>query len=63
MPPLGKTIASFSPLTYLTDLLEYFIQGTSYYPVALDITILLIFTVLFLATAIKLHERILSKRL
>jgi len=63
MPPLGKTIASFSPLTYFTDLAKYSIQGTSYYPVAWDLTILLTFTILFLAAAIKLHEKSLPKRL
>jgi len=63
MPPLGRTIASFSPLTYFTDLAKYSMQGTSYYPVAWDLTILLTFTILFLAAAIKLHERSLPKRL
>ncbi len=63
LPVWGKTIAAISPLTYFTDLARYSIQGTSYYPVALDILALILFTVAFLFVAIKIHEHTILKRL
>jgi ABC-2 type transport system permease protein len=63
LPVWGKTIAAISPLTYFTDLARYSIQGTSYYPVALDILALFAFTVAFLFIAIKIHEHTILKRL
>jgi ABC-2 type transport system permease protein len=63
LPVWGKTIAAISPLTYFTDLARYSIQGTSYYPVALDIIALVTFTIAFLFIAIKIHEHTILKRL
>jgi ABC-2 type transport system permease protein len=63
LPVWGKTIAAISPLTYFTDLARYSIQGTSYYPIAVDILALIAFTVAFLFVAIKIHERTILKRL
>ncbi|MEA3295180.1 MAG: ABC transporter permease [Euryarchaeota archaeon] len=62
---LGKALASLSPLTYITDLCRYSIQGntSNYYPVVLDISALIIFLVIFMVAAVKLHERSLPKRL
>lgn len=63
LPAWGKTISSISPLTYFTDLARYSIQGSSYYPIELDIVVLIAFTVIFLVTAIRIHERTIQKRL
>lgn len=63
LPVWGKTIAAISPLTYFTDLARYSIQGTSYYPIALDILALIAFTIAFLFVAIKIHEHTIQKRL
>ncbi len=63
MPEWGRIIASVSPLTYFTDVAKYSIQGTSYYPISIDLAILVAFTIFFLVTAIKLHEKTLQKRL
>ena len=63
LPIWGKAIASISPLTYFTDLARYSIQGTSYYPIAVDILALIVFTVAFLFVAIKIHEHTILKRL
>lgn len=63
LPVWGKTIAAISPLTYFTDLARYSIQGTSYYPIAVDILALIAFTVAFLFVAIKIHEHTILKRL
>ena len=57
------TISSISPLTYFTDLARHSIQGKSYYPIVLDFTVLVAFTIIFLVTAIKIHERTMQKRL
>lgn len=58
-----RIIASFSPLTYFTDLANYCTQGSSYYPVFVDFAALIGFTLLFLIVAIKIHERTLPERL
>jgi len=64
MQEWGRIAASFSPLTYFTDLVNYSTtQGFSYYSVLVDFVILAGFTGLFLVLAVKIHERSLSKRL
>jgi ABC-2 type transport system permease protein len=63
LPVWGKIISSISPLTYFTDLARYAIQGTSHYPIAVDILALVAFTLAFLFVAMKIHERTILKRL
>lgn len=63
LPAWGKILSSISPLTYFTDLARYSMQGRSYYPVELDLVVLVIFSMVFLAAAIKIHERTIPKRL
>lgn len=63
LPSWGKTLSSISPLTYFTDLARNSMQGRSFYPVELDLVVLLIFTIVFLVAAIKIHERTMPKRL
>ena len=63
LPIWGKGIASVSPLTYFTDLARYCVKGTSYYPVYIDLLVLLALTVIFWVVAVKLHQRTLPKRL
>ena len=59
----GRIVASFSPLTYFTDLVNYSTQGISHYSVFVDFAALMGFTVLFLVFAIKIHEKTLAERL
>jgi ABC-2 type transport system permease protein len=59
----GRIVASFSPLTYFTDLVGYSTQGISYYSVFVDFVVLTGFTVLFLALAIQIHKKTLAERL
>jgi len=63
LPVWGRTISSLSPLTYFTDLVNHSIQGSGYYPIELNFVGLVIFTVIFFFTAIKIHERTIQKRL
>jgi ABC-2 type transport system permease protein len=63
MPSWGRLIALFSPLTYLTDLIRYSIQGISSYPVLLDFAAIILFMVAFMALAIVIHSRNMPKRL
>ena len=63
LPAWGKTISMISPLTYFTDLARHSIQGTSSYPIELDLIVLIAFTIIFLITAIKIHERTMQKRI
>ncbi len=63
LPQWGRVLASVSPLTYITDLCRYSFQGTNYYPVWMDIAALVIFMVIFMTAAVKLHEMSLPKRL
>jgi len=59
----GRIIASVSPLTYFIDLINHCTQGTNFYPVYVDFTALIAFTLLFLIAAIKIHEKTLPQRL
>jgi len=63
LPAWGKTVSSISPLTYFTDLAKYSISGKGYYPIELDLIVLAVFTIAFLVSAIKIHERTMQKRL
>jgi len=58
-----RIIASLSPLTYFTDLVNYSVQGVSYYPVVVNCLALIGFTMFFLVVAIKVHERTMPRRL
>jgi ABC-2 type transport system permease protein len=63
MPEWGRLVAYFSPLTYYTDLVRYSTDGVSYIPILADFIALAIFTVIFMVTAIKIHEKVLTRRL
>jgi ABC-2 type transport system permease protein len=63
MPSWGRLIALFSPLTYLTDLIRYSIQGVSFYPVLLDFVAIILFMAIFMALAMVIHTRNMPKRL
>lgn len=62
LPEWGKIAASFSPLTYFTDLAGYAVDGVSYYSVPVDLAVLAAFTLVFLVGSVKLHERFLPQR-
>jgi ABC-2 type transport system permease protein len=63
LPEWGRIVASFSPLTYFADLTRQFTLKIGFYPIAIDFLMILIFTVVFLFAAIKLHEKTLAKRI
>ncbi|MBC2697644.1 MAG: ABC transporter permease [ANME-2 cluster archaeon] len=63
LPQWGQVLASASPLTYITDLCRYSFQGTNYYPIWMDIAALVIFLVIFMIAAVKLHKKSLPERL
>jgi ABC-2 type transport system permease protein len=63
LPQWGQVLASASPLTYITDLCRYSFQGTNYYPIWMDIAALVIFLMIFMTAAVKLHEKSLPERL
>jgi len=62
MPEWAKIAASASPLTYFTDLARYAINGISYYSVPVDLAVLTAFTLVFLISSVKLHEKFLPQR-
>lgn len=62
LPEWGKFVASASPLTYFTNIARYSINGVNAYPVLVDLTVLSMFTLIFLVGAIKLHEKFMTKR-
>jgi ABC-2 type transport system permease protein len=63
LPAWAKVIASFSPLTYFTEVARYCMGGTSHYSPSVSLLLLLTFTILFWETAVNLHKRTLPKRL
>jgi ABC-2 type transport system permease protein len=62
LPEWGKIIASVSPLAYFSDLAKYSINGVSYYSVLADLIVLIAFTLVFLISSVKLHEKFLPQR-
>ena len=63
LPGWGQAIAYISPLTYFTDIARSSIQGQSHLPVVVDFLALLGFTALFLAVAMKMHQKTMPKRI
>jgi len=63
MPEWGRLVAYFSPLTYYMDLVRYSTDGVSYFPIPVDFTAIAIFAVIFMIAAIKIHEKVLTRRL
>jgi ABC-2 type transport system permease protein len=63
LPQWGAAIASFSPLTYFTDMVRQLFLGRGYYPLVLDFLAIIIFTTALTFAAIKLHGKTLTKRL
>jgi len=63
LPSWGQAIAYISPLTYFTDIARNSIQGQGHLPVVVDLLALLGFTALFLAVAMKMHQKTMPKRI
>ncbi len=59
----GQAIAYISPLTYFTDIARNCIQGRGHLPLAVDLAVLVAFTVLFLVLATKLHQKTMPRRI
>lgn len=63
LPFWGRWLAYISPLTYFTDIARGCIQGQAHLSPAVDIAVPTMFTVLFLAIAMRLHHRTRPRRL
>jgi ABC-2 type transport system permease protein len=63
LPTWGQAISYISPLTYFTDIARSCIQGRGHLPLALDFTVLIAFTALFLVVAMKMHQRTMPRRI
>ncbi len=63
LPAWGQAISYISPLTYFTDIARSCIQGRGHLPLALDFTVLIAFTALFLVVAMKMHQRTMPRRI
>lgn len=57
MPVIGQMVALISPLTYGNDMIEYAYTGKSLFSPLLDIVILIIFILIFQATANYLYKK------
>jgi len=62
LPAAARGISLISPLTYFTDLTRYATGQTSYYPVLINLLVIVAFTVVFWIVAVSLHSRTLPKR-
>jgi ABC-2 type transport system permease protein len=60
---IAKVLTYFSPLTYLVDMFHAGLDGTSVFPVIVDIFALIIFTSVFLLIASYFHKRNMMKGL
>jgi len=59
----GLFLSYLSPLTYLVDIFNECLNGAGIFPLALDVIMLILFTILFLAVANLFHKRNLTKGL
>jgi len=57
MPSWMQILAHINPLTYAVDGSRYFLIGTSNFPIAMDIGILALLSLIFLGVALYLFER------
>lgn len=60
---IGKGLSYISPITYLVDLFNFSFKGEHFIPLTVDITALLIFSVIFLFLANRFHQRNLMRGL
>lgn len=63
LPTWGRAIAFVSPLTYFTDIARHSLQQNGYLPVAIDVAVLLGFSIFFVVLAMRLHQRTMPKRI
>ncbi|MBN2072904.1 MAG: ABC transporter permease [Actinobacteria bacterium] len=63
LPLWGRVLSYISPLTYLTDLVRYCINGENYFYIWIDFIALLIFSLFFYILAVKLHQRNIPRRI
>lgn len=60
---IGKGLSYISPITYLVDLFNFSFKGEHFIPLTIDITVLFIFSVIFLFLANRFHQRNLMRGL
>lgn len=63
LPSWAVIIAACSPLTYATDLVRYSFSDAHFFPVAVDLLALVVFTVAFSFLTVRLHRRTLPRRM
>lgn len=63
MPYWSRILASISPLTYFTDIARHLILHNGYYAMPVDFMAITFFTIIFVVSAIKIHEKTLPKRI
>ncbi|MDT8357583.1 MAG: ABC transporter permease [Methanomicrobiaceae archaeon] len=63
MPSWGLALAAVSPLTYFTDLARHAYTGQHFFPVMVDLLVLLGFTLLLTAVTMTMHRRTLPRRM
>ncbi|MCD4822447.1 MAG: ABC transporter permease [Methanococcoides sp.] len=57
----GKLLSYISPLTYLVDIFHASLNGTSFFPLTIDLLVLIVFTCSFLLIASLFHKRNMRK--
>lgn len=63
LPDWGRIISYISPLTYFTDIARHSIENRGYFSLGMDFFMLIVFTLVFLLLAMKLHEKTMPKRI
>ena len=63
LPLWGKALAYASPLTYFTDIARYSYGLKPALPLHIDFAVLILYSILFFALAVKLHERAILVRI
>ncbi len=60
---VGRAVSYISPLTYFTDIARHTVQNKGYLPVSIDLIALVLFTLIFMVLAMKLHKRTMTRRI
>ena len=63
LAPYLVLLSFISPITFLTDLLKFCVDGSNYFPFQFDIIMLILWIVLLFIVTYTLHKRTMPKRL
>ncbi len=62
LPWYARALSAISPLTYMVDALRYSVSMRGYFPLWLDLIVMLLFSLIFFFSGVAVHKKVLEKR-